>query len=79
MRTDDDIQKFFDTNNDPAVQPPFAQDGPSIEMGVQSPSRQADISYRLPAGTYVLECFVADDLTGEPHALMGMHKVVTLK
>ena len=36
------------------------------------------MSYNLPKGTYVLLCFVADDLTGMPHAIMGMHKVVVL-
>jgi len=24
-------------------------------------------------------CFIADDVTGMPHAFMGMHKVVILK
>lgn len=47
--------------------------------GVLSPGKHADITYNLPAGTYVLLCFVADDQSGIPHALMGMHKVVTLK
>ncbi|MBV8993188.1 MAG: hypothetical protein JO287_05700 [Pseudonocardiales bacterium] len=75
--TDDDIQRFFDSHDQ--GQPPFALDGPSIEMGTLSPGRQADITYNLPAGTYVLQCFIADDQTGMPHALMGMHKVVTLK
>ncbi|MGB6223919.1 MAG: hypothetical protein WBF76_00885 [Pseudonocardiaceae bacterium] len=59
--------------------PPFAQPGPQIEIGVLSPGKHADITYNLPAGTYVLLCFVADDQSGIPHALMGMHKVVTLK
>jgi hypothetical protein len=75
--TDDDIQRFFQSDN--RDQPPFALDGPSIEMGVLSPGGRADIGYNLPAGTYVLECFVSDDQTGMPHALMGMHKVVTLR
>jgi hypothetical protein len=33
----------------------------------------------LPAGTYVMLCFIADDEAGMPHAVMGMHKVVHLK
>ena len=37
------------------------------------------LSYDLPAGTYVLLCFVADDETGIPHAIMGMHQVVVLE
>jgi hypothetical protein len=75
--TDKDIQDFFDSGTQSA--PPFAQPGPQIEMGVLSPGKHADITYNLPAGTYVLLCFVADDQSGIPHALMGMHKVVTLK
>ncbi|MGO4599417.1 hypothetical protein [Terrabacter sp. 2RAF25] len=75
--TDAQIQAFFDSNSQ---QPPsFFVDGPSVGMDVQSPGRQAFLTYRLPPGTYVLLCFVADDETGMPHALMGMHKVVTLK
>jgi len=75
--TDDDIQHFFQSNDQ--GEPPFALDGPSIEMGVLSPGGHADITYTLPAGTYVLECFIPDDQTGMPHAVMGMHKVVTLQ
>jgi hypothetical protein len=37
------------------------------------------IGRHLAPGTYVLQCFVADDVTGMPHAIMGMHKVVTLR
>jgi hypothetical protein len=37
------------------------------------------VTYNLPRGTYVLICFVSDEETGMPHALMGMHKVVILK
>lgn len=71
------IRAFFDSGSQ--EQPPFFVDGPSVGMDVQSPGRQAFLTYRLPAGTYVLACFVADDVTGMPHLLMGMHKVVTLK
>lgn len=77
--TDAQVQDFFDHGHSPQDQAPFALNGPSIEMEVQSPGRHADITYSLPAGTYVLECFVADDKTGMQHAIMGMHKVVTLK
>ena len=34
------------------------------------------MAYNLPPGTYALFCFVAGDMTGIPHALMGMHKVI---
>ena len=77
--TDDEIQAFFDSpaSNGPG-NPPFAVQGPSGGNDVVSPGRSIQVSYDLPAGTYVLQCFIADDVTGMPHALMGMHKVITL-
>jgi hypothetical protein len=75
--TDAQIQAFFDSGGN--GQPPFALNGPSIGLDVLSPGRHALLSYKLPAGTYVLLCFIPDDKTGIPHAIMGMHKVVTLK
>ena len=33
---------------------------------------------RISAQHYVLLCFVADDVTGVPHAIMGMHKALYL-
>jgi hypothetical protein len=75
--TDAQIQAYLDSGSqDP---PPFGVDGPGVGLDVLSPGRQAELTYSLPPGTYVLLCFVADDVTGMPHALMGMHKVVTLK
>ena len=44
-----------------------------------SPGKTIAVSYNLPRGTYVLLCFVADDVTGIPHAIMGMHLVIRLK
>jgi hypothetical protein len=77
--TDDEIQAFADSpaSNGPG-NPPFAVPGPSGGNDVVSPGRSIQVSYDLPAGTYVLLCYVADDVTGMPHALMGMHKVITL-
>lgn len=75
--TDRQIQRFFDSGSH--ATPPFFVRGPTAGMGPQSPGRQAQFTYRLPAGTYVMLCFVADDRTGIPHAIMGMHKVVTLR
>jgi hypothetical protein len=45
---------------------------------VTSPGVTLQLTYDLPAGTYVLTCFIADDVTGMPHAFMGMHKVIVL-
>jgi hypothetical protein len=43
-----------------------------------SPGHASLLSYDLPAGTYLLQCFVADDTTGIPHTFMGMHLIVHL-
>ena len=71
--TDADVQAFFDGTGPP----PFIQ-GPGASMEPLSSGQQADLGYRLPAGDYVLLCFIADDVTGLPHAFMGMHRVVHL-
>jgi hypothetical protein len=72
--TDADISAFFagKTKNVPFIP------GPSGGNDVTSPGVTLQVSYDLPEGTYVLMCFVADDMTGMPHAFMGMHKVVVL-
>jgi hypothetical protein len=80
--TDAQVQAWFDSfvngTPPPPGPPPFA-DGPTGGLDVLSPGHQAELTYNLPPGTYMLACFVADDVTGMPHAIMGMHKVVTLK
>jgi len=43
-----------------------------------SPGHASLLSYNLPAGTYLIQCFVADKVTGMPHAFMGMHLIVHL-
>jgi hypothetical protein len=74
--TDAQIQAFFDgPQNAP---PSFLVNGPSVGNDVVSPGGSLQLTYDLPAGTYVLLCFVADDVTGMPHAFMGMHKVIVL-
>lgn len=74
--TDQQIQAFF--NSGSQSQPPFFRNGPSGGNDVVSPGGTILVSYNLPRGTYVLLCFVADDMTGMPHAIMGMHKVIHL-
>jgi hypothetical protein len=74
--TDKQVSDFF-ASGAPGV-PPFARPGPSVGNDVVSPGYSLQVSYDLPEGTYVLLCFVADDVTGMPHAFMGMHKVVVL-
>jgi hypothetical protein len=58
--------------------PPFFRSGPSAGSDVVSPGRSVQVSYNLPPGSYVLACFISDDKTGMPHAIMGMHKVIHL-
>ncbi|UQX86941.1 hypothetical protein M6D93_11555 [Jatrophihabitans telluris] len=74
--TDAQVQAFLASGS--SDQPPFAVDGPSVSTDVLSPGKKLVLSYSLPKGTYVLLCFVADDTTGMPHAVMGMHKVITI-
>ena len=38
-----------------------------------------EVQLNLPAGTYAMMCFFPDPRTGQPHAFMGMVKMVTLK
>lgn len=75
--TDKEIQAFFDSHS--TSPPSFFAAGPSGGNDVVSPGRTIQVAYNLPRGTYVLMCFVADDMTGLPHAFMGMHKVIELK
>jgi len=75
--TDAEIQAFFNSGSQAA--PPFAKAGPFGGNDVVSPGHIIRVSYDLPRGTYVLLCFIADDVTGMPHAIMGMHLVIKLK
>ncbi len=74
--TDAQVQAYFDSHVQ--TPPPFAVNGPSGGNDVVSPGHTIQVNYNLPRGTYVLLCFVADDMTGMPHAFMGMHKVIHL-
>ena len=74
--TDPEIQSYFDSGSDQP--PPFLIDGPSVELPLRSPAKVVGFGWSLPPGTYIMFCF-ADDETGLPHAIMGMHKVVILR
>jgi hypothetical protein len=75
--TDAQIQAYFDSS--PTGPPSFLLNGrPTAGNDVVTPGESLQLSYNLPRGTYALLCFVADDVTGMPHAMMGMHKVVVL-
>ena len=43
-----------------------------------NPGLSETVSYNLPKGTYAELCFFPDPRTGEPHAFMGMVRIVTL-
>ena len=74
--TDAQIQRFLASGN--PGRPPFLRSGPNGGTSVMSPGVSLKLTYDLPAGTYAMLCFVADDMTGMPHAVMGMHQVVVL-
>ncbi|MEU3776526.1 hypothetical protein AB0F11_25670 [Streptomyces sp. NPDC032472] len=73
--TDAQLQAVFDR-----VAPgPLPYAGRPVGLGIVSPGRSVLLETRnLPPGTYVLLCFVPDDVTGLPHAIKGMHQVVVL-
>jgi hypothetical protein len=74
--TEQQVKAYLDSQ--PTGPPPFARSGPSVGVEVTSPGVSLQLSYDLPRGTYVALCFIADDVTGMPHALMGMYKVIVL-
>lgn len=74
--TDRQVQQYFASGNQ--APPPWAVQGPEMGTDVLTPGQSLKLSYRLHPGTYVLVCFIADDKSGMPHAIMGMHKVVHL-
>jgi hypothetical protein len=51
---------------------------PTVGSEVLSPGIRHTVDYDLPAGRYVLLCFIADENDGMTHAVMGMHQVVDL-
>jgi hypothetical protein len=62
-----------------APPPPFALNGPQLGTADLSPRHQMQLTYRLPAGTYVAIDFDQDLRTGRPEALEGMVAVITLR
>ena len=79
--TDAQVQAEYDTllsGGTPTSDPAGLNSPPTATTGSDavSPGHASLLSYDLPAGTYLLQCFVADDTTGIPHAFMGMHLIV---
>jgi len=62
------------SNSPPAFVRPGSQGTDFVSQG-----HAQTMQTKLPAGTYAEMCFVPDPQTGQPHALMGMVRIVTLK
>jgi hypothetical protein len=59
---------------------PYLHNKTGVEADVVSPGQQEVFSSALiTPGTYDLECYIADDVTGMPHFFMGMHKIIVIK
>lgn len=55
------------------------EDGvPVLTVPEQSPGVSQTIQMTLDAGTYLFICFIPDPETGAPHAMLGMHELVTI-
>jgi hypothetical protein len=70
---------YFMTYGHPPTPDPAGLFGPPTAgtgSDAVSPGHSSLLSYNLPKGTYLLQCFVADDVSGIPHAFMGMHLIV---
>ncbi|WP_042377675.1 hypothetical protein [Streptacidiphilus melanogenes] len=54
--------------------------GPATGFGALSTDHTASVqAHGLQPGRYVLLCMVPDERNGIPHAVLGMHKIVTLQ
>jgi hypothetical protein len=83
------LQPVLPGTTDDQVQSALMKDGtvgaladpsrPPVGSEVVSPGIRHAVDYDLPPGRYVLLCMIADETDGTPHALMGMHRVITLR
>ncbi|MEY9877019.1 hypothetical protein ABH931_006541 [Streptacidiphilus sp. MAP12-33] len=72
--TDHDLTVFLTTGKG---KNPFAE-AVSRGASAQSPGRFQLLRFHPKKGHYALLCFIPDDQSGIPHAILGMHKVVRL-
>lgn len=56
--------------------PPKWAIGPDISFDVISPGVSVAIKTAVPAGTFLVVCFMPSEADGMPHAMMGMYKIV---
>jgi hypothetical protein len=75
-KTEDDAVQALE-NGDKNTPPPswlaFAAFG-----GIHTPKDTEYVKLHLSAGRYVLFCFMPQAKTGEPHIMLGMHRLVTV-
>ena len=80
--TNADITKAANTEitGNPPSPNPYLPNKTGVQVGVLSSGQQQVFSSPLlTPGTYDLECYIADDMTGIPHFFMGMHKIIVIK
>jgi hypothetical protein len=63
----------------PPGPPPKWFTGPDLSFDVISPGVSVAIKEDMPAGKYVVDCFMPSESDGMPHALMGMWKLFIVK
>jgi hypothetical protein len=63
----------------PPGPPPKWFTGPDLSFDVISPGVSVAIKTDMPAGKYVVDCYMPSEADGMPHALMGMWKLFTVK
>lgn len=69
-----DVIDSFSSNG----RPDFALEG-TQDVDLLSSNQRMNVHLHLPAGTYAIMCFFPDPKTGDPHAFMGMVRIVHLR
>jgi len=77
--TDRDVQRALEATGGLSVGGLADTTRPTVGSEVLSPGVRHAVDYDLPAGRYVLLCFIADESDGMTHAVMGMHEVIVLR
>ena len=68
------------TGGRPGGPPPsFARRGPELGTALVGPGETIQLSYAVPAGTYVLISWQQDSATGKPQALEGMYGIASFR
>jgi hypothetical protein len=59
--------------------PPKFLNGKGLHFDVVSPGVSVAIKGPIPAGRYLVDCFIPSETDGMPHALMGMWKLIDVR